>query len=315
MPSIFSTLLPAVAGFLTFFGVLLLVVGLANLLRGDPVARRLEDVTRRVRSLEEIELQAPLAERIVKPMAARAARLAARITPGGVQNGTQRRLYNAGLSPRMQVSDYMGIKGIATLGGIGLAALLWLLFRPGVVFTVVLAGVCVALGYYGPDLWLRDEIRKRKVQVTNALPDIVDLLTISVEAGLGFDQALQRIVAKSESVLALEFARVLQEIRVGIARRDALHSLVERTGVDDVSIFVTAIVQAEQLGASVGKVLRIQSSDMRTRRRQRAEKLAHQAPIKMLFPMAFLIFPPIFIVVLGPAVPRILKLFDPSIPL
>jgi tight adherence protein C len=315
VPPILSTLLPALAGFLTFFGVLLLVVGVATLLRGDPVSRRLEDVTRRVPSMDDIELQAPFAERFFKPMAAQAARLAARITPGGVQDGTQRRLQNAGLSPRMQVSDYLGIKGIATFGGIALAVLLWLLFRPGPVFTVVLVGVCVALGYYGPDLWLRDQIGKRKVQVTNALPDMVDLLTVSVEAGLGFDQALARIVSKSENVLALEFARVLQEMRVGIARRDALHSLVERTGVDDVGIFVTAIVQAEQLGASVGKVLRIQSSDMRTRRRQRAEKLAHQAPIKMLFPMAFLIFPPIFIVVLGPAVPRILKLLDPSIPL
>jgi tight adherence protein C len=315
MPMIVSAVLPALAGFLAFFGVLLAVLGLASALRPDPAVQRLQDVTRHVRSLEEIEMQAPFAERFLKPMAAQAARLAGRITPRGGQDSTQRRLQNAGLAPRMQVSDFMGIKGMATLVGVALAVLLLLLFRPGPIFTVVIAAFCLALGYFGPEYWLRDQIKKRKRLITNALPDMVDLLTISVEAGLGFDQALQRIVSKSDNVLAQEFARMLQEVRVGISRRDALKGLAERAGLDDVNVFVTAIVQAEQLGASVGKVLRIQSTDMRTRRHQRAEKLAHQAPIKMLFPMAFLIFPPIFIVVLGPAIPRILKTFDPSVPL
>ncbi|HEX6122692.1 MAG TPA: type II secretion system F family protein [Ktedonobacterales bacterium] len=315
MPPMFTALLPAVAGFLTFFAVLMLFGGLGSVTRRNPVNQRLEDVTRRVQTLEEIELQAPFRERFFRPMATRIARIMARIAPSGAQENTQRRLLNAGLAGRMQTSDFMGMKVMATLAGAGIAVLAQIALRPDTTVAIGIFAFFIGLGYYGPELWLRDEIKKRKTAITNALPDMVDLLTISVEAGLGFDQALQRIVSKSDNVLSYEFARVLQEMRVGISRRDALHSLAERSGVDDVKVFVTAIVQAEQLGASVGNVLRIQASEMRTRRRQRAEILAHQAPIKMLFPMAFLIFPPIFIVVLGPAIPKIVHVFAPGVPL
>ncbi|MGH2502344.1 MAG: type II secretion system F family protein, partial [Ktedonobacterales bacterium] len=142
-----------------------------------------------------------------------------------------------------------------------------------------------------------------------------DLLTISVEAGLGFDQAMGRIVSKSNNTLGREFGQVLYQMRLGLPRREALRQIAERTGVDDVTQFVGAIIQAEQLGASIGRVLRIQSAEMRVRRRQRAQKLAQQAPIKMLFPMAFLILPSIFVVVLGPAIPRIVHVFAPGAPL
>ncbi len=180
----------------------------------------------------------------------------------------------------------------------------------GLFIALLLLGV---LGYFVPDLWLSSRGTARRDSIQHALPDAIDLLTISVEAGLGFDAALSRVVEKSDNLLTRELGRVIAEMRVGVARRDALRSLVERTGVDDLAVFVTAIIQAEQLGASIANVLRIQASEMRVRRRQRAEVLAHQAPIKMLFPMVFLIFPPILVVVLGPAIPNILATFAPNI--
>ena len=306
--------LPALAGFLAFFGVLFAVIGAASPGKRDPIEERLNSIVR-TRTLEEIEMQAPFMERFVKPLAAQSAKVMSRLTPSGALEGTQRQLMFAGYSGRMQVSDYLGIKGIATLLGTGLAIGLSLLTGASTVVFLLLILVFGGIGYFGPDLWLRGEISKRRDQIQRALPDAIDLLTISVEAGLGFDLALARVVSKSDNALTREFARVIQEMRIGVARRDALRALVERTGLQDLSTFITAIIQAEQLGASIAGVLRIQADEMRVRRRQRAEKLAHEAPIKMLFPMAFLIFPPIFIVVLGPAIPKVLKTFSPNIPL
>lgn len=307
--------MPAIAGFLAFFGVLFAVVGAAIPAKKDPIAERLDRVIVRPRTLEEIEMQAPFIERFLKPLAGQAAKVVSRLTPSGALENTQRRLMFAGFAGRMQVSDFMGIKGLATLLGAGLAVALSLLSGQSSLVTFVLIVVFGGMGYFLPDVWLRGKISARRDQVARALPDAIDLLTISVEAGLGFDLALARVVSKSDNALTREFARVIQEMRIGVARRDALRSLVERTGVDDLSTFISAIIQAEQLGASVANVLRIQATEMRMHRRQRAERLAHQAPIKMLFPMAFLIFPPIFIVVLGPAIPKVVKAFAPGVPL
>ncbi len=308
--------LTGAAGFLTFFALLLLVIGLAGPKRNDLVSERLDQVTQRARSLEEIEMSAPFTERFFKPMAAQLSKLMSRVTPARAIDNAQKSLINAGLGARMQVSDFLGIKALAAIIGLGLAVVLGLAFHfiGSLTFFVVLA-VLGLLGYFAPDYYVRNYGSKRKKILQKELPDIIDLLTISVEAGLGFDQALQRIVSKSDTALSVEFGRVLQEMRVGVSRRDALRALAARTGVDDLNTFVSAIVQAEQLGASVGKVLRIQSAEMRMRRRNRAETLAHQAPVKMLFPMALLIFPPIFIVVLGPAIPRIVHAFSPGVQL
>ncbi|HLZ21560.1 MAG TPA: type II secretion system F family protein [Ktedonobacterales bacterium] len=307
--------MPAIAGFLAFFGVLFAVVGAAMPARKDPIAERLDRVIVRPRTLEEIEMQAPFMERFIKPLAGQISKVVSRITPAGALENTQHKLMYGGFAGRMQVSDFMGIKGLCTVLGAGLAIGLSLLAAMSSIVTFLIIVVFGALGYLLPDLWLRGQISKRRDQVARALPDAIDLLTISVEAGLGFDLALARVVSKSDNALTREFGRVIQEMRIGVSRRDALRALVERTGVDDLSTFISAIIQAEQLGASVANVLRIQAAEMRTRRRQRAERLAHEAPIKMLFPMAFLIFPPIFVVVLGPAIPKIVKTFAPNVPL
>jgi tight adherence protein C len=167
-----------------------------------------------------------------------------------------------------------------------------------ILFTVVVT----LLGFYLPVLWLGSKIRNRQKEVVKQLPDILDLLTICVEAGLGFDQAVQKVVEKSDNELARAFGRYLHETRLGKPRREALQSMSSRLDVADVTTFIAAVIQASDLGVSMAKILRIQSEQMRIRRRQRAEQEAHRAPIKMLFPMAFLIFPSIFIVLLGPAI-------------
>jgi tight adherence protein C len=165
------------------------------------------------------------------------------------------------------------------------------------------------LGYMLPVMWLGRKITARKKAITRALPDALDLLCISVEAGLAFDLALQRVTQKWDDELSREFKKVLSDIRLGRTRREALKDLAQRTGVEDVQTFTAAIIQADQLGVSMSKILRLQSDQMRIKRRQRAEELAQQAPIKMLFPMVFLIFPALFVVILGPAVPRIMSSF------
>ncbi|HEX8732513.1 MAG TPA: type II secretion system F family protein [Ktedonobacterales bacterium] len=316
MINLFAPLFAPAAGFLAFFGILLLLLGIGGSRRPDTITVRFQDAARgAVPDLDALEMQASFYDRFFRPLAAAIAGALARLTPRQSIDSTQKRLMNAGLMGQMQVSDFIGLKGLGIIGGAAFAGLLILGGHTGLATSIVLALIFVIIGYVTPDIWLRNKTSQRKTIIANALPDAIDLLTISVEAGLGFDQALARIVVKSDNLLTREFARVLRQMRLGVARRDALRELVDRTGVEDLSQFVGAIIQAEQLGASIGRVLRIQSAEMRVRRRQRAQRLAQQAPIKMLFPMAFLILPSIFVVVLGPAVPRIVHVFAPGVPL
>jgi len=161
------------------------------------------------------------------------------------------------------------------------------------------------LGFFFPQLWLSSKISRRQKGVRRAMPDALDLLTICVEAGLGFDAAMAKVSEKWQTELSLAFARVIQEIQLGKLRREALRDMAERIGISEMSSFVAAVIQSESLGVSLAKVLRIQSDQMRTRRRQLAEEEAHKAPIKMLIPMALLIFPSLMIVLLTPAGIRI----------
>ena len=316
MINLFAPLLAPVAGFFTFFGIVLLLLGVGNSRRPNVVDVRMTEAMRgAIPTLDDQEMQASFYDRFFRPLAAALAKGLSRFTPAQSIESTQRRLMNAGLQGQMQVSDFIGLKGMGIIGGLAFGGLLAFGGHTQLTVTFVILLVFTIIGYVAPDFWLRSKTSQRKLLIANALPDAIDLLTISVEAGLGFDQAMARIVSKADNLLTREFARVLQQMRLGVARRDALRELVDRTGVDDLSQFVGAIIQAEQLGASIGRVLRIQSAEMRVRRRQRAQRLAQQAPIKMLFPMAFLILPSIFVVVLGPAIPRIVKVFAPNAPL
>jgi len=191
----------------------------------------------------------------------------------------------------------------------GLTFLLFLRVSSGraAQFRPLFPPLMTAFGFFMPTIWLGSRIRSRQDAIIKALPDALDLLTICVEAGLGFDAAMTKVTDKWDDPLALEFGRVGQEMALGKLRREALRDMANRMDVSDVSTFIAAVIQADQLGVSMAKVLRIQSEQMRLRRRQRAEEKAHQAPIKMLFPMAFLIFPALFIVLLGPAAIVILE--------
>jgi len=153
-----------------------------------------------------------------------------------------------------------------------------------------------------PILWLRSKIRRRQDEIIKTVPDALDLLTIIVEAGMGFDGAMAKVGEKWDNEISKGFNKVVQEMRLGIARREALKNMDESMGVPDVTTLVAAIIQAEQLGVSIAKILRVQSEQMRVKRRQRAEAMANKAPIKMLFPMVFLIFPALFVILLGPAI-------------
>jgi tight adherence protein C len=174
-----------------------------------------------------------------------------------------------------------------------------------------MAAGAALLGFYLPMMFLQSKIKRRQDVIIKAMPDALDLLTVCVEAGLGFDQAMSKVSEKWENELSLAFERVIQEVRLGKLRREALRDMADRMDIPDMTSFVAAIIQADQLGVSMGKVLRIQSDQMRVKRRQRAEKKAHEAPVKMLIPMAFLIFPSIYIVLLGPA--ALILLNSPSI--
>jgi tight adherence protein C len=162
-------------------------------------------------------------------------------------------------------------------------------------------GLILFLGFYGPEASLNRAIDDRRKEMEKTLPDIIDLLVISVEAGLGFEAAMGRVVQNVPGELSKEFSRTLQETRVGVSRHDALKAMADRTDVDDLNSFILSLVQADQFGVSISRMLRVQAEEMRVRRRQRIQEKAFAAPVKMIFPMMFCIFPSIFIVILGPA--------------
>ncbi len=279
--------------------IVLVLVGLRGETKESDIAERLAQYAERPLTLEEIELQKPFRERVLIPMMNSISAFIARRMPRQTVERLRTRLQMAG-NP-IQAGTFF-ILQLALMGVMGVGSFLLLsgeTMDRRLLYSLVLA----VAGYVLPTVWLNGRVRSRQRAILKALPDAIDLLTISVEAGLGFDLAMQRVVEKWNNELSREFDRVLADIRLGKNRREALRDLVARTGVPDLSTFVAAVIQADQLGVSIAKILRVQSDQLRIRRRQRAEELAHQAPIKMLFPLVFLIFPSMFVVILGPAVP------------
>jgi tight adherence protein C len=297
---------------LVAFGLILLGLVVPRMGR-DVVAVRLSQFAQTPRSLEEMELEQPFSERVLRPIIQKLAaygerftRKKERTTPQQKESGiekTRRRLTLAGNPNRWTTSDWLGVKLFVALVGAGIGALLLMFVDVAFLGIGILIGGL--LGFMVPELWLSRKIAARQKAIVKALPDALDLLVISVGAGLGFDAALARVVAKSDNPLTRELNRVMQEMRVGRARRDALKDLVARTDVPDLSNFIAALIQAEQLGVSVTQVLTVQADQMRVLRRQRAEEQAQQAPLKMLFPMMGFIFPALCIMILGPLWPAL----------
>lgn len=287
-----------------FGAILLIVVGMRGSSTAEQVEARLAEYGSRTRpvTLEEIELSRPFSQRVVKPMMDAAARFVTRFTPQQSLEATRHKLELAGRPNNWGPAEFWGVRALA---GVLMAVLIFLLMsttRQSLKQSLLYSGAVGALGFYLPVLWLRSKIRRRQEEIIRALPDALDLLTICVEAGLGFDAAMSQVTDKWDNELSRAFARANQEMRLGKLRREALRSMADSMDVPDVSSFIAAIIQADQLGVSIAKVLRIQSEQMRIKRRQRAEEQARKAPVKMMIPLAFLIFPSIYIILLGPAV-------------
>lgn len=277
---------------------------------GATLEERLADfgTLERPATLEEIELSQPFSERVLLPLITNLAEFAMRLSPQRSTEALQHKLDLAG-NP-YDLTRYIGIRVLAAVlfGGLGVALTVVAKTLP-FIQRILLPVVGVGLGYYLPVLSLGRNISKRQDDIIRSLPDALDLLTICVEAGLGFDAAMSRVAEKWDNELSVAFTRVLQEIQLGKLRREALRDMADRMEVRDVSTFVAAIIQAGQLGVSLARVLRIQSDQMRVRRRQRAEELARAATLKILPPVAFLIFPALLIVLLGPAAIQMLTVF------
>jgi len=292
--------------------ILLIALGLAGGNRSvDPVQARLTQLgTMQAKNLEELELQQPFLERTLRPLAAGLSGRMSRVASSSFQEKAEKRLALAGNPGNLRVADWLGIKAVAAV--IGAILFLFLFGVVGLmslppVLRILMGFVGLLFGYTIPEFWLGGRVRKRQHLILLQIPDCLDLLTISVRAGLGFDAALAKVVEKLEGPLVDEFRRALAEVRVGKARREALRDIVPRTEVVPLTNFIGAIIQAEQLGVSISKVLQVQSEQLRIERRQRAEEMAAKAPIKMLFPLVGCIFPSLFIIILGPAIILIMQ--------
>lgn len=271
----------------------------------DPLQERLADYASRgeTATLEEIELSQPISERVILPAARKFGEFATRFTPQNAIQDTAQKLELAGNPRGMEPTVFLASRFFAA---IGIFVFLIFIFTVGTVDwswsrKILVIGGFSLFGFFLPNMLLQSTIERRQKSIRKAMPDALDLLTICVEAGLGFDGAMSKVNEKWDNELSLAFGRVLREIQLGKLRRDALRDMADRIGIPEMTSFVAAIIQSEQLGVSMAKVLRIQSDQMRLKRRQAAEEEAHKAPVKMLFPMVLLIFPTILIILLGPA--------------
>lgn len=289
--------------FVIILAIVLVVVGINAPQASDPIHERLAEYSTREESmtLEDIEMSQGFHERILLPIFNKIGDIASRFTPQATLESTTLKIEMAGNPMQMDPSFFLGMRFVVAVFFGGAVFLVFALTSRNWVQGLALSAIFLMIGFFFPQLWLSGRITARQKVVFRALPDALDLLTICVEAGLGFDAAMGKVNEKWDNDLALEFGRVLQEVRLGKLRREALRDMADRLGVSELTSFVAAVIQSEQLGVSMAKVLRIQADQMRVRRRQMAEEEAHKAPIKMIFPIALLIFPSILLVLLGPA--------------
>jgi tight adherence protein C len=266
---------------------------------------RLAEATQRgeVVNLEQAELQQPFSERVLLPIVKKIGEISTRFTPQKLLQETTLKLELGGNPGRIDAATFLATRFViaAIFGGALLAVSVfsqndWSFTR--IFFTVV--GFTV-LGFFFPQLWLQGRINARQQEVRKAMPDALDLLTICVEAGLGFDAAMSKVSEKWENELSIMFGRCIREVQLGKPQREALRDMADRIGLPELTSFVAAVIQSQILGVSLAKVLRIQSDQMRMKRRQYAEELAHQAPVKMIIPMTFLTFPTIMLILTIPA--------------
>lgn len=299
---------PQVFAVLVGVAILLIWAAFAPARRAPPVDARLDDYLLRTDIVVETEMQRPFGQRVLWPGMRRFLGLLGRIAPKPNAAGTQLLLQQAGQPGGLSPLDFFGLR---LLSGLLIAGGTFVVFSPrqSLSTTMLYTAVIGGLGYFLPLFWLRGRASARQSTIQRALPDALDMLTIGVEAGLGFESAMLRVGEQWDNPLTREFRRAVGEMRVGTSREEALQRMAARSGVPDLSTFVAVLVQSSQLGVSIAQVLHTQAEQMRLKRRQRAEELARQAAIKMLFPLVFCIFPALFVVLLGPAVPVIQNTF------
>jgi tight adherence protein C len=291
-------------------GVLLLVFGLSR----TPSTNTAQMVQQRLShyggekqlTVEEIELQRPFSERVLRPMIERLGSLLSRSTPQRARQDLLNRLELAGRPGNLTPEDFVAVRLVAAglLAGLGLVLGLLLGNTVYLVIALAIGGIG---GYYVPVLWLKQKVDARRNEIQKGLPDALDLLVICVDAGLGFDAALARVTDKYRNALSDLLSKALREVSLGRPRLEALDEMGRNSGVEDLHNFMQAVIQSEQFGTGIGKILRIQADEMRRKRRQRAQEKGAQATLKMMLPMVGCIFPTLWIVLLGPAVLILLR--------
>jgi tight adherence protein C len=314
-----GTLIWIIVGVVLIIGVIaVVVVGMrtaaASQDEEDPLLARLAEFTERgdTVTLEELELSQPFSQRVLVPILRSIGEFSTRFTPQKVLEQTNLKMELAGNPVRVDASTFLASRFVVAIVFGGFLTLIFLIsprsWSLGTTILVIL--LFTVLGFSFPQMWLQSKISARQKEIRKAMPDALDLLTICVEAGLGFDAAMAKVSEKWENQLSVSFARAIREVQLGKTRREALRVMADRIGIPEMTSFVAAVIQSEMLGVSMAKVLRIQSDQMRMKRRQFAEEEAHKAPIKMLIPMALLIFPSIMIILMVPAVFQIMKVFQ-----
>ncbi len=281
-----------------FTGVFLLTVTFLNVLSSRLV---LENMGNQKIDARNIELKETLRKRMFGDLWGTLSNIGRRLSPHKRLKRIEKNLIIAGSPRKLNLDKFLALKVITSLIFSSTFLLLLTLFHLSFSLIFLFTLVTLAGGYYLPDLYIYRLINLRKHSIRRSLPDTLDLLTISVEAGLGFDAALKKVVKKTNGPLPEEFRRMLKEIQLGSSRREAFQNLAKRTEVNELDSFILAMLQADVFGIRIGKVLRVQASEMRTKRRQEAEEIAMKAPVKIVFPLVFCIFPALLAVVLGPA--------------
>ena len=251
-------------------------------------------------TLSELELRQSFRDRVIRPALKRLGHLIEQMTPVKARQEISLKLHVAGRPGGMAAGDFIALRYALTaalsLFGIAIGTLM---HNP--LALAIFAAIGAVVGLYGPIFWLRSKLMRRRADIQADLPDVIDVLVVCVEAGLTFEAALERVVEKYDHALSDEFGRVMQEIRLGRSRLDALNEMGQRTGVEELNHFVQAIIQSEQLGSGVSRILRIQSDEMRMKRLVTAQERGARASLKMLLPMLGCIFPTLWVILLGPA--------------
>jgi len=277
----------------------------ATVQRRQDYSQRIERVVAGPLLAPALELQAPFRQRVLEPLARRLLRLLGRLSPQRNIENLRRELLVAGSPLDLTALDFLGLRLLGLLFGTALVVGLLALAAVPFPRSLIVGGAGILLFFQAPTFWLHRRMRARRKEILLALPDALDMLTVCVDAGLGVESAFLRVGQNWEHALAQEFRRAVAEMGIGVSWREALRNMVFRTDVLELSSLVAVLLQADQLGFSIADTLHAQADEMRVRRRQRAQELARQAPLKMLFPMVFFILPATLAVVIGPAVPAI----------